>query len=469
MSEDKKETQLNEKDRKFREFALHGNQWKLIFTVCIPLAAFQLFQSMFNILDTMMASHVSSIAVSAVAYLSQIQSMIAAVGTGLAAGSTLKISEAYGAGDYEMVKKRLSTLVTICVFLSVGVLVMIPFTPLILKGMGTPQEFISIGTTYFSITLLSTVLGFFNNVYIAIERSRGNSKRILRLNMIVITMKLSITAFFVYGLSSGVTMIAAASVISQSFLFLCAIRNLFAGKDAFSFSAAFIAFRKNVVLPMLTLSFPVIVEKIAFAFGKTIVNSMSKNYGATTVGALGISNNINGLCTSLHTGIQDGGSAIISQQRGGGEIKRAIETFWKIFIFCIGVGVVMFLLLNTFINQISWIFANSNAGFDTEFQKTIIKVFQYESWGGCVPLGINAAIMALLFGFGETKWSLFCNFCRVFVYRIPILWALQHYTTLGSDAVGIVMAVSNTLTAVTAFIVGMCVLHNIKKELKTEE
>ena len=52
-----------------------------------------------------MASHVSAIAVSAVAYLSQLQNMISAVGTGLAVGSSLKISEAYGAGDYDMVKK----------------------------------------------------------------------------------------------------------------------------------------------------------------------------------------------------------------------------------------------------------------------------------------------------------------------------------------------------------------------------
>lgn len=37
----------------------------------------------------------------------------------------------------------------------------------------------------------------------------------------------------------------------------------------------------------------------------------------------------------------------------------------------------------------------------------IIKVFRYDSLGGCVPLGINAAVMALLFGFGKTKLTHF--------------------------------------------------------------
>ena len=199
-------SELSEKDKKFRDFALNGNLWKVIFYVCIPLSVFQLINHLFNILDTMMASHVSAIAVSAVAYLSQLQNMISAVGTGLAVGSSLKISEAYGAGDYDMVKKRLSTLITICGICSAVVL---------LRVCGTPEDFINVGTKYFIITLFSTVLSFFNNVYIAIERSRGNSKRILRLNMFVIILKLSITAYFIYGLNADITMIAVASVISQ--------------------------------------------------------------------------------------------------------------------------------------------------------------------------------------------------------------------------------------------------------------
>ena len=155
---------LSEKDKKFREFALTGNLWRVIFYVCIPLAFFQLINHLFNILDTMMASHVSAIAVSAVAYLSQLQSMIAAVGGGLAAGSTLKISEAYGAGDYEMVKKRLSTLLTICGAIALMVLCLIPFSSGLLRIFGTPEDFIAVGARYFSITLFSTVLNFFNNV-----------------------------------------------------------------------------------------------------------------------------------------------------------------------------------------------------------------------------------------------------------------------------------------------------------------
>ena len=458
---------LSEKDRKFREFALTGNLWSVIFYVCVPLAFFQFINHLFGILDTMMASHVSAVAVSAVAYLSQLQSMIAAVGGGLAAGSTLKISEAYGAGDYEMVKKRLSTLLTICAGIALAVLLMIPFAPALLRLFGTPEDFIAVGARYFSITLFSTVLNFFNNVYIAIERSRGNSRRILKLNLFVVSLKLVITAVFIYGLNADITMIAVATVISQSFLFIMAVKNLTAGDNAFTFNRGSILFRREVVSPMLQISFPVIVEKVAFSFGKTVVNSMSKNYGSTTVGALGISNNINGMVTGVQNGFQDGGSSIISQNLGAGNTKRALGTFWRLMAVNATIGAVGLVVMNVFLEPITWLFANSAEGFNEEFQQLIMHVFRYEAIGGCIPLGINSACMALLFGFGKTKLTLVCNFSRVFIFRIPILWALQNFTTLGSESVGIVMAASNTLTAMLSFTVAMLVIRSVKKKEKT--
>ena len=462
-------TTLSDKDKKFREFALNGNMWRVILQVCIPLALFQLVNHIFNILDTMMASHISASAVSAVAYLSQLQNMIAAVGTGLAVGSTLKISECYGAGDYDLVKKRLSTLIAICFGVSILVLLMIPFTPFLLRVSGTPSEFIDIGTKYFIVTLIATVLSIFNNVYIAIERARGNSKRILRLNMFVILLKLSITGVFIYGLNADITMIAVATVFAQLFLFIMAIRNLSKGNDAFTFSLKSIEFKERVVKPMLTLSFPVMVERLAFAMGKTVVNSMSKNYGTVTVGALGISNNVNGISTQLQTGFQDGGASIISQNIGACRPDRALDAFKKLVIIEAAIGLICYIFLNLFINQISFVFANSAQGFNYEFQQTIITVFRYDSFGGCVPLGINCAISALLFGFGKTKLTLLINFSRIFIFRIPILWALQNYTTLGSESVGIVMAVSNILTVVFSSIIAFFVVKQIKKEWKMNQ
>ena len=455
--------QLSEKDRQFREFALNANMWKVLFKVCLPLAVFQVVNHLFTILDTMMASHISAQAVSTVAYLSQLQLMVSAIGTGLAAGSSIKISEAYGAGEFEMVKRRISSLISICFGIGLVVVLMLPFAPLLLKATGTPEAFIAIGSRYFVISLLSTVFSFFNNVYIAIERSRGKSKRIMYLNMGIVILKLSLTALFVYVLHGDITMIAVASLVSQVTLFCIAVWNLARKEDVFGFSFRFITWKKPVVNPMLRLSFPVIVEKIAFAMGKTVVNSMSKNYGELTVGALGISNNIDGMVTNCQNGFQDGGASIISQNIGGGRGDRALDAFKKLLVINVVIGIVGWLGINIFIEPVTYLFANSVEGYNADFQQTIIKVLRYDSFGSCVPLGINAAVMALMFGFGYTKLTLLINFCRVFVFRIPVLWALQNFTSLGSESVGIVMAVSNICVAVMSSVVAWIVIRRLKK------
>ncbi|MBP3543380.1 MAG: MATE family efflux transporter, partial [Lachnospiraceae bacterium] len=83
---------ISKKDDNFREFALNGNLWLLLLQVGLPLAVNQSMNMLFKILDSMMASHISAESVSAVAYLSQINHIISAVGGGLAIGSSLHIS-----------------------------------------------------------------------------------------------------------------------------------------------------------------------------------------------------------------------------------------------------------------------------------------------------------------------------------------------------------------------------------------
>lgn len=450
---------LSKKDARFREFSLNAPMGKVVFSVCFPLALYQSLNQLFKLMDTMMASHIGASAVSAVAYLSQINIMLSALGGGLAVGASIKVSEAYGAGDFELVKRRVSTMFAMCALLGGGLfLFLAPVTPWFLRLMNTPEEFIAEGSTYFVLELFGLIITFFNNVYIAIERARGNSRRILCLNMGVIAVKLSLTAWFVYGLNGGINMISLATILSQSVLLAAAIRNMNVSGNAFGFSLKAISFRREVVKPMLFLSFPVIAEKIAFSLGKVVVNSMSAVYGSWTVGALGISNSIGGITTMPQNGFQEGGSAIISQNLGGGKPERAVSAFrWILFINCL-IGLVLMSFSLVFLDPLSRFFAGDNE----EFAAMIRNIYRYEAMGA-IPLGVNASVLSLLYGFGRTKITLFMNFCRVFVFRVPVLWGLQNFTQLGNESAGIVMAVSNILSGLLAAVIGAEELYRLHK------
>ena len=452
--------ELSRRDARFLDMSLNAPMWRVVLYVGTPLALYQGLAALFTILDTMMASHISKESVSAVAYLAQLNLMLSSVGGGLAVGAGIQISRAYGEGDLVMVRRRVSSLYAVSLGAGLFMLaVILPFTDGFLRLAGTPAELIAVGRRYFIVQLFVMVVNFLNSVYIAVERARGNARRIFLLNLAVILVKLTLTAYFVYVLESDLVMIAVASLLSELTMFVFAVRYSLVGNSAFSFSAKAVALRKKrVVEPMIRNSLPVIAEKALFAFGKTIVNSMSTVYGALTVGALGVSNNLGGIATNPQNGYQQGSSAIISQNYGAGKFRRVLDAFYATALINMLLGALISGLELWQLDFLSGLFDGGSEA----FRRTIASVYRFEALGA-VPLGFNAAVMALLYGLGKTRMTLVLNFARVFVFRIPVFWFLQHCTNVGEKSVGIVMMVSNIAVAVAAAVVCVIVIRDFKR------
>ena len=192
--------------------------------------------------------------------------------------------------------------------------------------------------------------------------------------------------------------------------------------------------------------------------GKTVVNAMCAVYGALMVGALGVSNNLGGVATNPQNGFQQGSAAIISQNYGAGRYRRVLEAFYVTAAVNMLIGAVFSSLELWQLDLLSGLFD----GGSPSFRAMIATVYRYEALGA-VPLGLNAAVLALLYGLGETRLTLLLNFSRVFVFRIPVLWFLQRFTALGEKSVGVVMMVSNTAVAVLALIVGLIVIRRFRR------
>lgn len=450
---------LSEKDKKRREMSLNAPMWRVVLYIGAPLALYNALGQLFTILDTMMASYISAESVSAVAYLGQLNSIISALGGGLAVGAGIQISRAFGMGDYQLVRRRVSSLYAICLGLGIAVLVgILPFTTQFLRAAGTPEELIAIGRNYFIVQLITLIATFLDNVYIAVERSRGNSKRILYLNLMVIAIKLTLTAVFVYILNSGLVMIAVASLISQLALLVFAVKNSISRDNAFGFSAQAVTMKGQVTMPMITQSIPVILEKALFAFGKTIVNSMSTMFGATMVGAMGVSNNLGGITTQPQNGFQDGTAAIISQNYGAGRYKRVLEAFYA----CCVVNMILGAVISGFELWQLHFLSSMFAGGDEVFREKIAMTYAWEAYGA-IPLGANAAVMALLYGLGKTKLTMVINVSRIFLFRIPVFYYLSHYTSAGEHTPGLVMFISNTSVAAMSVVMAAVVIHFYRK------
>ena len=205
-----------------------------------------------------------------------------------------------------------------------------------------------------------------------------------------------------------------------------------------------------------------------FAAGKVIVNSMAGAYGKLTAGALGVSNNIGGLTTNWHAGMLDGASSVISQNRGAGKYRRTARIFYWLLVIDVLIGVIGLVAVNFTLPWLAQIFAQSKNQFDQSFCDMIVSIHRYEMLG-YITLGVNSAVNALMLGYGMAKRTMVLNMARVFVFRIPVLWYLQHFTGMGAEAVGVTMMVSNIATGICSAVAAVPVLREIYRKAEERE
>lgn len=449
---------LNEKSQKRRIEILTGSPWKTIFTVCGPMALFQIINQLFRIFDLSITAQIDTESVAAVSFFSQISNTFNNIGIGFAMGAGILIAGSYGAGDYTKVKKYVNS--SFCIAF-IGALLLsgtlIIFSSTVLKIANTPSDLIKTGLAFYKCEMLRLVFTYFNSVYIAIEKARGNGRIILLLNLVLAFVKISFSALFVLVLHKNIVMISIATLLANIVLTICGLLRLRNSQDVFGLSLSYINLKKRTLALLMKISLPVIAEKVAFSAGKVMVNSIGVAYGTEVIGALGVSNTISSISTTPPTSIGDGGAAIISQNLGNNNKSRAIIFFRSILIVNVVFGIVGFIITLIFLDPLVLTFSKG----DVSFGLKIKDIFTLEMCSN-IFLAINSSCMSLLYGLGFTKISFVINFSRLFVFRLPILLIFKFFTNIqGSTVLGLVMMISNGLTGIIAITIAIIIL---KKE-----
>ncbi|MBQ7159521.1 MAG: MATE family efflux transporter [Treponema sp.] len=464
--EENKTVQLDEKEARRRDMILNGPQVKTIFFIAMPLVFYNSLHQVFQLIDTIIAANMSAGVVSTVSFVSQIETMLYAIGTGLSVGGSILISRSYGAGNMEKARTQISTLFFACLVIGGVILSLaIPFAYPFLKLLRMPEDLIGQGTMYFILTILNIIFHFINMIYLAIEKSRGNTKTIMWCNMLVMVAKTFFNVLVIVlmkteavGVNTAMLLLPVATMSAEFLLTIIALKNLTSKKNPFALSIHHCAFRRTFIVPLTNLSIPIFLEKFIFAFGKVIVNSMCATMGTTVVGALGVSNKLGGFATNPPAGFQEAETSLIGQNLGNKNLNRALGIFYRTLVINVGIGLFFFTIMQVFKHSIIGVFAKGNA----EFAAEIESIYNYEALAA-VLLAVNSAVMGLLYGFGKTRLSTMLSVVRLFAYRIPPLYLLMRFTNIGIPAAGMAMLISNALAGITAGIAAVVFIRKIKR------
>lgn len=464
---------ISAKDQKRREQILNGNLVTTIISICAPIFLYNLFNSFYSVIDAVVVAKIDPTSVSAVAMLSQIQHLLSSLGAGVAAGGGIIVARLFGAGDMDKARfssNQVISLSTIVIAILLGVC--IPLALPIMRLSGVPDELIAIGTGYFIVQIITLAFVFYNNVFMAMQKAKGNTKIMFWLNILTMIIKLSLSLLFVWGMKmTDIIWVAVATMIGQTVMFVILLSMMMNKDNVFIIKLDEFKLQKNTCKEIASISLPIFLGKFIFSFGKVSINGMCKSYGPLVVGALGVSNNMNGLATTPINSFEEGTSTIISQNLGAGNVKRALKTFKYSFFMATGLGIVAYILIRFILQDaiINLYNQNEMAEGAAEFLALIKSIHRYDSLS-ILALAVNSSVLGVLYGFGQTKMTMVLNISRVFVFRIPVLWYLQTFhKEIGAEAAGISMGISNICIAIASLTCLAIFLFKIRREEKNKK
>ena len=443
-----------EKDLIRRERVLNGNLVQAIISICAPIFLYNLFNSFYSVIDAVVVARIDPTSVSAVAMLSQIQHLLSSLGSGVAAGGGIIVARIFGAGDMEKARfnsNQVISLSTVIVILLLAIC--LPLALPIMRLSGVPDELIAIGTGYFIVQILSLAFMFYNSVFMAMQKAKGNTKIMFWLNILAMVIKLGLSLLFIWVLDKkDIMWVAIATMVGQATMFVILLFMMLERDNLLALKFSEFKLDFSVCKKIAAISFPIFLGKFIFSFGKVSINSMCKAYGPLVVGALGVSNNVNGLATNPINSFEEGTSTIISQNLGAGNEKRALKTFRYSFFMATGLGIIGYILIRFILQDeiIGLYNQNELAEGAAEFLQLIKSIHKYDSLS-ILALAVNSAVLGVLYGYGKTKMTMILNISRVFVFRIPILWYLQTFhKEIGAEAAGLSMGISNICIAIAS-------------------
>lgn len=263
-----------------------GKEWKSILFFALPVAGSYLLQILYNISDSIIVGNfIGPDALGAVGLTSAMTWFLVNFCVGLGSGTNIVISQFYGAGKKEQIKKSVGASLILAVFaaLFLTTVCFLAAGPLIERFLQTPPEMSGQSKAYFCIYSVGLIFQFVYNAAYGILRAHGDSRGSLLFLLVSSVMNIVLDLLLVAGLHMGVAGAAAATVISQA---ASAIASLLYMRKYFPHlwpdREFFTNCRKEASL-VIRLSVPLILQSCITAGGFIILQRLVNTFGPASI------------------------------------------------------------------------------------------------------------------------------------------------------------------------------------------
>lgn len=194
-----------------------GDPIRLILLFAIPLFIGNIFQQVYNMVDTMVVGHhLGDQAIAAIGATSSLYSLIVNFAGGLNNGYGIIVTQRFGSHKNKEMKQAIAGMMLLDLAVSLFLTILaISLLPVLMRFMNTPESVFQQAHTYIAIIYSGLVATVAYNMFAAILRAMGNSRSPLYFLIISSLLNIVLDLLFVMVFEMGIAGAAIATVIAQ--------------------------------------------------------------------------------------------------------------------------------------------------------------------------------------------------------------------------------------------------------------
>ena len=259
-----------------------GNIVRHIFSFALPLLVGNVFQQLYNTVDTwVVGNFVSNEAFSAVGTVGPIINMLIGFFMGLSAGAGVVISQYYGAKREEDVSRAVHTSVVMTLIIgAVFTFIGIGMTPFMLRLMKTPPEVLPESTAYLTIYFSGLMGLMLYNIGSGILRAVGDSQRPFYFLVVCAILNTVLDLLFVLVFHMGVEGVALATILSQGVSAILVMITLLRTGGCIRLSVRKLRLHFDMLSKIVRVGIPAALQMAVTTFSNIFVQSYINYFGA---------------------------------------------------------------------------------------------------------------------------------------------------------------------------------------------
>ena len=380
-----------------------GSPLSLMVGFVIPIFVGNLFQQLYLMSDTLIVSRLLGVeALAAVGSVGPFSYMVVGFAEGLTMGFTAILSQRFGAGDNEGMRKvyAMSTLLSVLISFLLSIVFTFLSRPM-LKLVNTPDNILDMAVEYISIIYIFLIFQVLYNLYAGVLRSLGDSKSPLVFMIIsaITNIILDIIAIAVFHM--GVGGAALATVFSQG---LSAILSFIYIKKKFTIltpSKEEKKYDRSLSKVLLKVGLPGAFQYSITAISCILVQASLNNFGSDSVAAYSVANKIENMVTQFYPALGIGISTFAGQNLGAGKLKRVRKGFRVSVYLNIAYSIFALIICQSFASPMSKLFIDSNTSSPVVIEESILYVTTMSLF--FIPLGFIFIFRTGCQGLGSGK------------------------------------------------------------------